>query len=107
MIIFEGKINFQLYANAKTNPRTTRNVQCFLAKLLVNAFITITEIVGGLLVLLPKTRAVGALVMLPIIIGILAHHFTMILPELFQDWFYGNFTLDFVGKQKKYSQLMN
>lgn len=37
--------------------------------------VAITEIVGGLLVLLPKTRAVGALVILPIVVGILAHHF--------------------------------
>jgi uncharacterized membrane protein YphA (DoxX/SURF4 family) len=61
---------------------------------LVNAFIAITEILGGLLVLLPKTRAVGALLILPIIIGILAHHFhhdpAGIVPGLV-----GNFTLDF------------
>lgn len=36
--------------------------------------VALTEIIGGLLVVLPKTRAVGALVLLPLIVGILAHH---------------------------------
>src|SRR5690606_3082567 len=34
----------------------------------------VIEIIGGLLFLLPKTRTVGALVILPILIGIFTHN---------------------------------
>lgn len=33
-----------------------------------------SEIVGGLLIIVPRTRAVGALVLLPIVVGILLTH---------------------------------
>lgn len=36
--------------------------------------IAVVEIVGGLLFILPKTRALGAIVILPIMIGILLTH---------------------------------
>lgn len=36
----------------------------------------ITEILGGLLIAFPKTRALSAIVILPVMIGILAHNFT-------------------------------
>ena len=51
-----------------------------------NAFATIKwlmpqigvgEIVGGLLVIFPKTRALGAIMLIPITIGILMHHLTL------------------------------
>ncbi|AZA72340.1 MauE/DoxX family redox-associated membrane protein [Chryseobacterium indoltheticum] len=35
------------------------------------------EIVGGLLFIFPKTRALGAIVILPVMIGIVIHVFTM------------------------------
>jgi len=35
------------------------------------------EILGGLLVVLPKTRALGAVILLPILIGIFLHHSTL------------------------------
>src|SRR5690606_21127289 len=34
----------------------------------------ITEIIGGLLIAIPKTRALGALIMLPVMVGIFVHH---------------------------------
>jgi len=37
--------------------------------------VAVIEIVGGLLVILPKTRALGALVILPVMVGILLVHF--------------------------------
>lgn len=37
--------------------------------------VAIVEIVGGILLVWPKTRALGAIVLLPIIVGIVAHHF--------------------------------
>lgn len=34
------------------------------------------EIVGGLLFIAPKTRALGAIVILPVLVGIVIHNFT-------------------------------
>lgn len=36
----------------------------------------VAEIAGGLLIAIPKTRALGALVILPVMVGILAHNLT-------------------------------
>jgi putative oxidoreductase len=38
--------------------------------------VAVVEIVGGLLMAIPKTRALGAIVILPVVVGILVHHFT-------------------------------
>lgn len=35
------------------------------------------EIIGGILFILPRFRALGAVVITPIMVGILAHHFTL------------------------------
>lgn len=35
------------------------------------------EIIGGLLFIFPKTRALGAIVVLPVMVGIVAHVFTL------------------------------
>jgi putative oxidoreductase len=35
------------------------------------------EILGGLLFIFPKTRALGAIVILPVMVGIVIHNFTM------------------------------
>lgn len=34
----------------------------------------LVEVVGGLLIAIPKTRALGALVILPVTVGIVVHH---------------------------------
>ena len=36
--------------------------------------IAITEIVGGILIAIPKVRALGAIVILPVMVGIVVHH---------------------------------
>ncbi len=38
--------------------------------------IGIAEMVGGVLLAIPRTRLVGALVLLPVLVGILLHHIT-------------------------------
>lgn len=38
------------------------------------------ELIGGILILFPKTRALGALMIFPVLIGILAHNITF-MPE--------------------------
>jgi len=37
----------------------------------------IVEIIGGLLFIFPKTRALGAIVILPVMVGIMVHIFTI------------------------------
>lgn len=39
--------------------------------------LAIFEIVGGILVIIPRLRALGALVLTPIMVGIVAHHITL------------------------------
>ncbi len=39
--------------------------------------VAIVEIIGGALFAIPKTRALGAIILLPIVVGIVAHHFHM------------------------------
>lgn len=39
--------------------------------------LAIFEIIGGVLFMLPKFRALGAVVITPIMVGIVAHHFTL------------------------------
>jgi putative oxidoreductase len=36
--------------------------------------VAITEIIGGILIAIPKTRALGAIVILPVMVGIVVHH---------------------------------
>ncbi len=50
--------------------------------------VAITEIVGGLLIAIPKTRALGAIVILPVTVGIIIHHLTfdpagLLIPAVF------------------------
>jgi uncharacterized membrane protein YphA (DoxX/SURF4 family) len=37
----------------------------------------VAEILGGILFIIPKTRAVGTLILLPVMVGILITHFTI------------------------------
>ncbi|WP_346238173.1 DoxX family membrane protein [Niabella insulamsoli] len=39
--------------------------------------VAVVEIVGGLLFIFPKTRALGAIVILPVMVGIVLHHAVM------------------------------
>lgn len=39
--------------------------------------IAIVEIVGSVLFMIPKTRALGAIVILPVMVGVLVHHSTV------------------------------
>lgn len=50
--------------------------------------IAVVEIVGGILLLVPKTRLLGVLVTLPVLVGILIHHIvydpsTLVIPVIF------------------------
>ncbi|WP_410220607.1 DoxX family membrane protein [Pedobacter sp.] len=66
------------FFNYMPTPQLTETQQKFF-----EAFMQITwlmplvatiEILGGLLFIIPKTRALGAIVILPVMVGILIHH---------------------------------
>ena len=39
--------------------------------------VAIVEIIGGILIAIPKTRALGAIVILPVMVGIFVHHLVL------------------------------
>ena len=39
--------------------------------------VAIVEIIGGILIAIPKTRALGAIILLPIVVGIFTHHLVL------------------------------
>ena len=46
----------------------------FMAIKWIFPLVAIVEIIGGILIAIPKTRALGALVILPVMVGIIVHH---------------------------------
>lgn len=40
------------------------------------------EIVGGILMAIPKTRALGAIVIFPVMVGIMVHHLVLDIPGI-------------------------
>lgn len=74
MIVFGANILFNFLPMPKMSPEQQDLFAAFGKIGWLMPLVGLAEILGGLLVLLPKTRAVGALVILPIILGILAHH---------------------------------
>ena len=46
----------------------------FVATKWVFPLVALVEIAGGILIAVPKTRALGALVILPVMVGITVHH---------------------------------
>lgn len=46
----------------------------FLAIKWIFPLVAIVEIIGGILIAIPKKRALGAIVLLPVIVGIFIHH---------------------------------
>ena len=108
MIIFGANKFFNFMPTPKLTPEQLEMFGAFGKIGWLMPLVAITEILGGLLVLLPKTRAVGALVMLPIIIGILAHHFHHDPAGIVSGLVFAVILLWILWEnRKKYSQLMN
>lgn len=74
MIIFGANKFLNFIPAPKLTPEQQDIFGAFMKIGWLMPLVALAEIFGGLLVAIPKTRAVGALVMLPIIVGILAHH---------------------------------
>lgn len=80
MIIF-GLNKFLLFANVA--PPADKTAQMFLGAMFTSylaKLVGITEIIGGGLVLLPKTRPLGWFVLSPIMANIIAFHFAHDMP---------------------------
>lgn len=74
MIIFGTNIFMQFLPMPKMSPEQQELFAAFGKIGWLMPLVGLAEILGGILVLFPKTRALGALVIFPIILGILAHH---------------------------------
>lgn len=80
MIIF-GLNKFLLFANVA--PPTDKTAQMFLGAMFTSylaKIVGITEIIGGGLVLLSKTRTLGWFLLLPIMANIIVFHFAHDMP---------------------------
>lgn len=68
--------------------------------------LAVAEIVGGLLIILPKLRALGALVLTPVMVGILAHHIVLGDNMIMQVVMAGVLTWIIVENKEKYLPLI-
>ncbi len=53
-----------------------QTMEAFMTIKWIFPLVAIVEIIGGILIAIPKTRALGAIVILPVIVGIFAQHLT-------------------------------
>lgn len=74
MIIFGANKFFNFIPAPQLTPKQQEIFGALMKIGWLMPLIALAEIFGGFLIAIPKTRAVGALVILPIIVGILAHH---------------------------------
>lgn len=75
MFINAGLNKFFMYIPVPEMPEELRKVNdAFGTIKWLMPLIATVEIVGGLLFILPKTRALGAIVILPVMVGILLQH---------------------------------
>lgn len=61
----------------KPTPEQMKLFSAFGEIIWLMPLVGIVEITGGLLFIFPKTRALGAIVILPVMVGIVTHVFTM------------------------------
>ncbi|MBZ4189242.1 DoxX family protein [Niabella beijingensis] len=76
-IIFGLNKFFNYMPPPKLTPEQMEVVGAFMKLKWLMPLLGTMETVGGLLVILPKTRALGALILFPIMVGIVLHHGTM------------------------------
>lgn len=49
-------------------------MQAFMTTVWIFPLVALVEIIGGILIAIPRTRALGAIVILPVMVGIVIHH---------------------------------
>lgn len=78
MMINSGLNKFLDYMPAMEMPEAAGNlIGAFIASEWLFPLIAIVEIIGGILIVIPKTRALGAAMILPIMVGILLFNITL------------------------------
>lgn len=78
MMINSGLNKFLDYMPAMEMPEAAGNlIGAFIASEWLFPSIAIVEIIGGILIVIPKTRALGAAMILPIMVGILLFNITL------------------------------
>lgn len=78
LMMFNSGLN-KFFNYMPAPPPTEEQMQIFGAMITLKwlmPLVAIVEIIGAILIIIPKTRALGALIMLPVLVGIIVHHLT-------------------------------
>jgi putative oxidoreductase len=76
MIVFGANKLFPFLPMPELTPEQANMFGAFGTIKWLMPLVAVVEIVGGLLMAIPKTRALGAIVILPVTVGIVIHHLT-------------------------------
>lgn len=71
---------FHYMPKPELDPENLKAFEAFIALVWLMPFVGVIEILGGLLFIFPKTRALGAIVILPITVGVVLHN-VVFMPE--------------------------
>lgn len=75
MFVFAGITKFVHVGNEPTmTPDMQKVMEAFMTVKWLMPLVGIIEIIGGILFAIPKTRALGAIVILPVLTGIILHN---------------------------------
>lgn len=76
MFINSGLNKFFHYMPMPANlpEEVTKDFAAFMEISWLFPLVAVVEIIGAILLMIPKTRAIGALTLLPIIVGVLCYH---------------------------------
>jgi putative oxidoreductase len=77
MVIFGADKIFHFMPMPELTPAQIAFFGNFMAITWLRPLVAIGEILGGLALIYPKTRALGAVMLFPILLGILSHNLTM------------------------------
>lgn len=73
-------LNYMPYDPKDIPAEMMKDMGAFMEIVWLMPLIAVAEIIGGILFILPKTRALGAIVIFPVMIGILLTH-TLVAPS--------------------------
>lgn len=85
MLVFGLNKLFPFLPMPAPTPEEMKLFGAFITLKWVLPLVAVTEIIGGILLIIPRTRPLGAIVLLPVMIGIILHHAvhapgTMLMP---------------------------
>ncbi|MDH7914253.1 DoxX family membrane protein [Winogradskyella sp. SYSU M77433] len=78
MMINSGLNNFFNYMPMpEMSEEMMQIIGAFMTIKWIFPLVAIVEIIGGFLIAIPKTRALGAIIILPVMVGIFVHHLVL------------------------------